>query len=221
MILIRSRPLILSAMLILFSVVLIGCASPTFLTGPGGKLTITSRVDEKVKVRTGFETGVYSLDDRNQLTMVLFDGDPKQPRAAMTVRILWRPRAARTPIAPTATNATVHYIVFRDQPVEGGQDDAAAPIAQAAVYSGAGFVYPYSKLGKKNMRIGVWDASLRLHDATAGFIDELGAAEVKGRFTVRRDDQAIHQLLHGLNVEIRQRLGYPRLVRSDAADAAE
>jgi len=228
-------------------VALTGCGAPNIFTGPGGDLTITSRVNPDLKVKAAFDEGFYALDDRNQITVVLIDGDVDNPTAAMTVRMLWRPMYARTPIEATATNATVHVVVFRepgpldaptptalpadgDNPSAGarpadaaniqGMEDAdiAPPVidpnnGQVAIYSGAGFLYPYARPGRKKLEVGMWEASVRLRDASAGYDDEWGPAEVKGRFTVRRDDQQIHRLLHTLRVKIRERLGYPRLVR--------
>ena len=85
------------------------------------------------------------------------------------------------------------------------------------IYSGAGFVYPNSKPGGKRLRAGVWQANLRLADASDGFVDLLGQSLLKGRFTAQLDELNINQVLHRINVHVQQRLGYPRSVRKPDA----
>lgn len=184
-----------------------GCATPWLhkMSGSGGNLTLSSQVDTELERKASFENGLYTLEEGKRLTMVLFDGPAENPTRALTVRMFWRPRAARTPIDPTATNASVYYIVFRDGPVP----------AQVGVYSGGGFVYPYSEPGASAIKVGIWDATLRLQDASKDFEDNLTPATIKGRVVVHRDETGIHRQLRQLQVLIRDRLGYPKFVRTD------
>ncbi|MCX5658845.1 MAG: hypothetical protein NTW19_03885 [Planctomycetota bacterium] len=172
----------------------------------GGNLSIRSLTERDTTLRGGFTTGIYRYDDRNHFTVVLLDGPIENPTQAVTIRMLWAPMAGRTPIDGTATNATIHYVIF-----------AGAEKAEAGVYSGAGYIYPTSDREAEKLEAGVWQANLRLTDRSPGFEDLLGQAAVKGGLTARRDDAAVEEALRKLNVLIRQKLGYPRLVEAGAA----
>ncbi|MCE9592310.1 MAG: hypothetical protein K8S99_17525 [Planctomycetes bacterium] len=176
----------------------------------GGKLSIHSQDDSGGQLVGGFGTGVYSFDDKNNLTVVLFDGPEDNPTQAVVLRMFWKPRAARTPIDKTATNATIHYLIFTGEKNQ-----------LAGVYSGAGFLYPKQKPGGAMLDASVWQASLRLTDKTNGFDDRLGQAMVKGGFSARRDDPAVQQSIRRLNIMVRERLGYPRLVDQTNPDPTQ
>lgn len=201
---IRPCLLLLSAM---SAVVVLGggCAG---MGGEGGRLAVQSQSSPGTVLSSAFTTGVYGFDDKNNLTVLLFDGPPQNPTQAVAIRMFWRPRAATTPIDRTATNATIQYMVFAST---GGANAGN----EVGIYSGAGYVYPKSELGQPLLTASVWDAALRLSDRSEGFNDLLGKAELKGGFTAVRDDVAKEQLLQRLNVLVRERLGYPRLVMLD------
>ncbi len=189
---------------------LVGCSGQGMfdggprLWGSGGALTIRSQDPAGAKLSGGFERGLYSFDDKNNLTVVLFDGPEENPRQAVTIRLLWTPRAGRTPIDPNATNATIHYVIFT------GQDGA-----EVGVYQGAGYLFPRNKPGSGRLDAGLWDANLRLADRSDRFNDLLGQASIKGGFQAKRDELALNRTVRQLNVMIGQRLGYPRLVCAD------
>jgi len=185
---------------LLLSLASAGCAGDG-----GGSLAIRSQDDTGGQLQGGFGTGIYSLDDKNNLTAVLFDGPQENPTQAVVIRMFWKPRAGRTPIDSNATNATIHYIIFTG---EGNR--------VTGIYSGAGYVYPNSKTGEDPLAAGVWQASLRLADKSETFQDRLGQAMVKGKFTARRDATAVQQAIRQINVLVRERLGYPRLVDADS-----
>ncbi len=152
-----------------------------------------------------FDTAYYSFDDVNHMTVLLIEGPVANPTQAVTIRMFWTPRAARTPISTAATNATIHYMIF-----------TGADSNQVGIYSGAGFMFPNGKLGDAKLKAGIWDANLSLSDHTAGFRDLLLKAALAGTFTVQRDDLALSQTLHQLRTTLRDRLGYPRLVANEA-----
>lgn len=169
-------------------------------TRAGGALAIRSQAEVDTVLKGGFKTGLYSYDDKNNLTVVLLDGPIENPSQAVTIRLFWAPRAGRTPIDASATNATVHYIVFTGES------------KQAGVYSGAGFLYPDTEVGGSRIQAGVWDANLVLSDRSELFNDLLGQAKLEGHFNARRDDAETQNLVRQLNILVRDRLGYPRLV---------
>jgi hypothetical protein len=181
-----------------------GCAG--VVRGIGGRLAVHSQAEPGTVLRGAFGQGVYHFDGKNHVTVVLLDGPAENPAQAVTIRLFWTPRAGRTPVASTATNATVHYMIFADK----GE-------RQAGVYSGAGYVYPTTEVvGQPALSGQVWQANLLLQDASAGFEDLLGQALLRGSFRARRDDLATMQTLHRLGVLVHQRLGYPRLVGIDS-----
>jgi hypothetical protein len=168
-------------------------------SGAGGDLTMHSTTDKNVTLQGIFDSGIYAAADRNTATVVLFDGPPESPTQVVTIRMFWNPQAGRTPVDPTATNATIQYIIFAGDEV--------------GIYSGAGYLYPKDDLDGDTFAGGIWQSTLRLADKTEGFVDRLGSAQMDGKFKVTRDDVHIDQKLHQLNVQIRERLGRSRLVQ--------
>jgi hypothetical protein len=76
------------------------------------------------------------------------------------VQMFIRPKASKTPIDSTATNATVRHVVL-----------SAGAIG---VYSGGGFILPKSSKKATTFRAKMRGASLVLTDHTANFSDPLG-----------------------------------------------
>ena len=169
-----------------------------------GELAARSMTEGGATLEGGFDTAVYSFDGKNRLTVLLYDGPIDDPRQAVTIRMFWRPRAGRTPLDGAATNATVNYVVF-------ASDDRSS----VGVYSGAGFLHPKSKLGKAQLAATLRNATLNLSDSDPTFVDLLGHAVLEGRFTARLDGTGLEQALRQLRVNVRNRLGRPRMVRSD------
>lgn len=183
-----------------------GCGVPLAHYGDG-PLAVTSQ--DKSESSGSVNSGVYRFDEKNSITIVLFEGPAHQPAQAAIIRMFWRPQAASTPLDETATNATVQYIIFADgslEPSPGGDE--------VGLYSGAGFVYPSTRPGRGRLVAGLWEATLRVTAASEGFEDRLGEAQLKGRFTAQRDDDAASRALRRLNVLVSERLGYPRLVKA-------
>ena len=185
-----------------------GCGRPWLNLGRGGgTLQVTSNVDEATAVLRGnFQTGLYRLDSSNQVTVVLIDGPVESPDQAVTIRMLWPPHAGRTPVEETATNATVHYVIF-----------PATPAEQVGIYSGAGYLFPSGDPGGSRMQADLWQATLKLDVATDGFRDLLGSATLEGRVKARRDDTGTSRTLRRIQQYLHQMLGYPRQVMGEPA----
>ena len=179
--------------------------TPALLAGcsGGGKLSIHSEDVTGLVIKTGFEKGLYRLESQGNVTMLLYDGLLDRPAQAMTIRLLWQPKNARTPFDADATNATIRHAVFTD--------DLSGKIG---IYNGAGYVYLRGKVGGRYLKASVWHANLRLTDAGEGFVSTLGKASLSGNFAVIRNDQAVQQALHQLSVLATNRLGYPQYVRA-------
>ncbi|MCC6682684.1 MAG: hypothetical protein IT445_17425 [Phycisphaeraceae bacterium] len=169
---------------------------------PLGDSTLTVRPHHGDVQSSRFQTACYSYDDHHNLTVVLIEGPADSPRRAATIRVFWQPKTGRTPLDKTATNATIRYIVFppSDPPM-------------AAVYGGAGFVNPRSDEGDAMFRGDLWQANLRLSDASEDFQDAIGVADISGPIAAQRDDARTRLLLRQLQQQITRRLGYPVMVK--------
>ncbi|MEX1016808.1 MAG: hypothetical protein WDZ31_08675 [Phycisphaeraceae bacterium] len=168
----------------------------------GGQVSLQSLADADQALATEFDHGLYRREDENSLTAILFAGPPEQPRRALTLRLFWMPRAGATSLDASATNATFHYVVFD------GEGDAVA------VYSGAGFVSPRSRIGKDPLELFILDTTVHLVDASEGYADPIGPGRLTGDLLVARNHDGVEQALDQLNRLVRERLGHPRLVES-------
>lgn len=177
-----------------------GCGSLPFAES-ASSLSIRSQVHRGARLTTRFNHAVFASGDDDTLTIVLVGGPPERPTQAAVIRMFWRPEAGDTPITPTATNATIQYVIF-----------APSPGGEVGVYSGAGFLFPSSRPGNATLRAGLWHANLRLADRSLGFDDRLLQSVVSGEIVATRDPAAVTDLLHRLSTRVTQRLGYPRLV---------
>jgi len=189
--------------------VCVGCGLQ--LGGAGkGELTLSSRASEQLNVGSSFTSGFFSVEEDNALTVVLLEGDPASPTAALTVRMFWRPRVGATPIDATATNASIHYVVFGSSL---SNRDAAEQTREVGLYSGAGFLYLNSDLDADRLKAGLWEAHVRLADRSEHFVDQVGPSLMAGSVRAVRDDDRVNTLLQRLGQLTSDRLGYPRLVR--------
>jgi hypothetical protein len=208
-------------------VLVIGCVTLTgcglFVGGGRGDLAARSEAQAGAVLQGRFTHAVYSFDTKDNLTILLSDGPIDTATQIMTVRMFWQPRAAHTPLDPTATNVSIQYVVFTPPgiaPAPGSAPESApasiggidAPKAQVGVYSGAGFLWPDSKPGKSSFKARIRQANLRLSDRSAAFADLLGKARLEGSFAAARDDEAVLAGLRQLHARLTAHLGYPRLV---------
>lgn len=184
---------------------LTGCGAPKSPAGKSlGNLTIRSLAHEGLSLTGNFTTGYYAFHDVNRITLVLLDGAEQAPDQALVIRMMWLPRGAKTPVNPNATNASFKHIVFA-----GENRDIVG------VYGGGGYLYPKQKPGKKKINAAIWDGSMVLQHATKGFADRLGHVQIDGKFKVTRDDEKVASLLETLEVQLKDKLGYPLLVQRD------
>lgn len=195
-------------LLALAPLLLPGCAMP--FTHTRSTLTAQSQTHSGNRLSSQFDHAVYSFGDRDTMTVILVQGPLEQPIQAATIRMFWRPRAGSTPLTATATNASIQYIIFT--PSDPEPASTAATDRLVGVYSGAGFFFPTSHPGDNRLRGELWQAHMRLADASPGFNDLLGQAVLTGEVAAVRDDAAVARLLHQLNTRVTEHLGYPRLV---------
>ncbi|MEM6394388.1 MAG: hypothetical protein AAF797_16600 [Planctomycetota bacterium] len=176
-------------------------------------LAISPVGNEPLRLRGSFDRAFYDFDDQNHVTVLLLAGPEDAPGStpdqAAVLRMLWKPKAGQTPLAPAATNATIHYLIFADA------NTAAGPLQEVGVYAGAGFLYLEGTPGTARLTGSLWDADLALIDRSDRFNDLLGPSELEGSFTARRDRTRVRTALRKLATETSSRLGYPRLVSAE------
>ena len=160
-----------------------------------GRFTLTSQQPDGATLSGDFDSATYAMDGPDRTAILLLSGPPERPDRAVLIRMFWRPRAGRTPIAPSATNAMIHYAIFTG---DGRRE--------VGIYSGAGFFFPDAKPGRPRLSGGLWDATLSLAESTDGFADLLGVAHFKGRVTAVRDDEGVRALRQDLQQQIADRL---------------
>jgi len=184
---------------------------PADLLGAGfgqANLSVTSERFEAVELSGSFDRAFYRFDDAQTMTVVLIDGQVDAPSQAATIRLLWYPKAGATPVSPTATNATIQYMIFADAV------SADAPAGEVGVYNGAGFVYLRGKPGSQRIGAAVWNGQVEPMLGSAGFNDLLGSALIEGSFSAVRDDAQVIELLDRLSIEVSGRLDFPHRVQS-------
>lgn len=181
-----------------------GCG--TSLWSSQSALAVVSQDDSSLRLRGDFTSAYYAYDAPDAVTIVLIEGPEDNPTQAATVRMMWRPRAGKTPITGDATNATIQYIVFANRRTAEGF------FREVGVYSGAGFLYLDSEPGDSRLNASLWQADLVLADRSDRFKDLLGQSSLRGSFTAERNGDKVNQLIQGLNLSVSERLGYPRLV---------
>ncbi|MEO0511394.1 MAG: hypothetical protein AAF108_00650 [Planctomycetota bacterium] len=91
-----------------------------------------------------------------------------------------RPYAGRTPIDPTAANATIRHAVLAGD--------------ESGVYVGGGFVLPSTRAASEEFRADLRGASLSLGEATPGFKDLLGSLTMNAEFRAIRDERTARLL---------------------------
>ena len=168
------------------------------------RLTIRQPNEEGGKPTTlTLNQGVYRQDDPDHRTFVLYQGNLDAPERIVTIRTFWQPHAGKTPLDPTATNATIHYVDLRN--------------GQIGVYSGAGFVLPSTPAtGLGGLRLQVSQSNLRLDDHSEDYPQAPGVTHVNlsGSVNVHRDDIQLLEAVRRAEQLMLQRLNYPRFVNA-------
>ena len=187
----HARAFMLMALFVCLPVLLPAC-------GGHGNLSVRSELQRGTVLTGDFDTAVYAFDDRNNVDVILLEGTIDAPTQAVHIHMHWEPRAGRTPIDANATNATIRYLVFTGE--------------GAGVYSGSGFLFPRSDAGDNTFRGELRETAMRLADASPNFNDRLGLARATGGFSAKLDEPATNRLLRQIQINLKQKLGYPRFV---------
>jgi hypothetical protein len=171
---------------------------------PRGDLSLRNPDDPDAVVMPGaFDIAVYSVQDPETAHVLLIEGTEDDPKQVVHIKMFWRPRAARTPFDPTATNTTVRYVIFDGD--------------QVAIFGGGGLLRPNDIPGDDRWGGTLDNATLRLLDQTDKFDAGLGhTALAIGGFKAERDEMRTLALLRKVTGIVEDKLGYPRLVQTPA-----
>lgn len=191
------------------AVALIVALSISGCTGGGatGSLRANSLTNNPVQLPGSFVAAYYSHDAVNGTSFMLssvppdelMKGDIKNGQI-LHIDLLWVPLAGETPMDPTATNASIRYIIVSN--------------GEVGIYGGAGFALPAGAVTDDSLRMSLEDASLQLLEKTSGFRDLLGPAQLTGSFNALRDDTKTRQLNYATSQLVTNALGRTRFVMS-------
>jgi len=183
-----------------------------YWAGPA-RFSVISQDNTTRRLQGTFTSAYYTYHSDDAVTVVLIEGDEQSPTQAATIRLMWNPKAGKTPITADATNATIQYIVFAERVSE------TDGLREVGVYNGAGFLFLESEPGDNRLNAELWNADMLLADRSDNFKDLLGQSTLKGSFSAKRDGEKVAQLIKQLGARVSDRLGYPRLVDTQPPDA--
>jgi hypothetical protein len=197
---------LLSRVLVVAFIPLMAINACTALKGSAGDLRAISLTDQSAMLPLRFVTAFYAPDRNGSTTVMLADAplekfleSPPEQGQILHVELLWNPLPGRTPMDPSATNASLRLIVF----VQG----------EVGIYSGAGFALPFSDpAAGKTLSLTLRDATLQLEESTAGFRDVLGATQMTGSLTAAKDEKKTRLLNQAASQLVTNAFGRTRYV---------
>jgi hypothetical protein len=170
-----------------------GCNALRGGGGSGGSSRVVSDTTASV-YESNLRTRAYTYHDDNTADIYLTDLSDAQLTAFFQKNADWSqisgtlvhihlfldPKPGKTPIEPTAANASIRYAIISN--------------GQVGIYDGAGFMLPGQKPGKDSISGTFAAAPLRLSRATEGFSDPLTPARLDMSFDAKLDDLAAPEL---------------------------
>jgi len=155
----------------------------------GGEARLQSLQGEG-ELRLSLPTRVYAPRDADTVDIYMTDlpesvwnagADVSDMAGTLVhVRMFIRPKSGRTPIADTASTATLRCMVLAR--------------GEIGVYGGGGFFVDGADAGDKVFEGSVRNATLRLVSATGGFNDRLGACVFSGGVSGRLDEETAERM---------------------------
>ncbi len=190
-------PVLLAPAIFIAAILMTGCSGFQG-GGSGGSSTLASEINE-IMFKASLSTRAYTHQDKNTADIYLTDlsdadltnffendADWSQISGSMVhVHLFLNPKPGKTPIEPTAANATVRYIIITK--------------GQIGVYDGAGFILPSKKIGKKSLSGSFKGAPTRLTRKTPGFNDILAIARMDLSFSAKLDPVMADELKARIN----------------------
>jgi hypothetical protein len=135
------------------------------------------RLPNRAAVVTDENTADVYLTDLSQNTLDRISAGDIPPEVSGTllhIHIFLNPKPGRTPIEPTAANATARVVVLAR--------------GQIGVYDGAGFLLPGKSLRKNSASGTLRNAHTRLSRASEGFEDLLGPTTLRVSFGAKGNE---------------------------------
>lgn len=149
-------------------------------------LELRSLDQSPVVLRLDLPYGGYAVHP-SETSIVLSDHPLESLRQApprtgqiLHAQVLWVPKPGTTPVAATATNVTLRWVVFSE--------------GEVGVYGGAGFCWPSGRSGRDPIRIAIDGSTLSLIAATEGFVDLVSPAAITGTISAPYEPSEALQL---------------------------
>jgi hypothetical protein len=170
-----------------------------------GAIKAESLAGRRVVLPGDFDRAVYHHETDADTTIILSDvsvdalllGEVERGQI-LYMQMLWLPKAGQTPMDASATNLSLRHIV-----VSGGE---------LGIYGGAGYAQPDGAPGGRTFGLTIRDSTLRLLEATDGFVDPLTPSRVTGDVDAVRDERSARRYRIALSQFITDRMGKPRLL---------
>lgn len=193
----QRTPIAVVSLILVSAAALSGCSGFKG-GGSGGSATLASEISE-VMLQSTLPTRAYTYQDKNTADIYLTDLSQEQltnffendadwssfTGSLVHIHLFLTPKPGRTPIEPTAANATVRYIVLAE--------------GEIGVYDGAGFILPGKKIGKDSLSGSLMGAPAKLTRRTANFHDPLPATRLDLSFSARRNSPLADELRARVN----------------------
>jgi hypothetical protein len=164
---------------------LIGLAMGLLVTGcagPSAQLTVRS-LDQRQTYQQRFDSAYAGKDDRGDYDIVLAKR-AGEVRQVMHVRVLWKPMKGTKLDHPSATNATIDWVVW---------DGSNGPEAGFIAYTGAGFV-DLQRSGD-TARLEIRNATLSPTTRHGAINDPIGRTKLTGTVVARTNPARVNALL--------------------------
>lgn len=150
------------------------------------RLEFTSIGDTPRTFPTDLGNSTYALDLANtsfilsDLTQIQLQDSTDLAGHVLHVELLWVPKAGKTAVDPTATNASIRLVIFSGREV--------------GLYGGGGFAWPVGTPGEQEYGVDIVGSNVTLLAATPGFIDLLSPAQLTGRLRSTLNDAQTRQM---------------------------
>jgi hypothetical protein len=170
-----------------------------------GALRAESLGDDPARFTSRFQTACFAYSPGAETSFLLtdlsdeelLDGSIRNGQV-LHLSLLWEPKPGATPMDSSATNVVVHYVILSN--------------GELGIYEGGGFAVLSGSPRAGRVSLTMRDASIRLLEATEGFVDRLSPARMTGRFAASRDDERAHLIRLATSQIVTNALGRTRFV---------
>lgn len=173
-------------------------------TAPSGSLALTSKTARPLRLDARFAHGGYAVEPAG--TSIVLSTVPLEDlrkgefenAQVVDIRVMWTPRAGRTPVSRDSTNLVIRHVVLVGDEV--------------GIYGGGGFGWPSGTPGETGYGVEITGSSVSLVDSTDGFRDLLSPATLLGSVGSSLDAKTTVELRDLISQIVTDRLGRTRWV---------